>query len=558
MANWFRNLRIGTKITVAFGAIVLLVVALGTTSYVGTERIRGNFRSINDTLTPSIMEGSKLRVLANRELIRVYAHLLEHEPDSLQAVEKLLKSDLDSIAAIGGRYSALLDDSEEEASFHIFQEEWRLMLEAQQEVLALSTSQQDDAALEQIETAVLPRFWKATAAISRCVDINSEQIRRAGNDTSKRIALMAVVTIAVGVFAILLVYFLRWLLLSSIAGPLKKIVDLAERVKGGDLTSDVRRESQDEIGDLQESIGGMVFKIRDSMSGIRNESEGLASASEELSAVATELDRNSTAELARAESLAAASTEMDSSLSNVAAATEQSSTNLERIVAAIEEMASSVGEIAHSAERSRNSTKDAVATVARSSNSIEELARASAEISKVIDTIVEIAEQTKLLALNATIEAARAGESGKGFAVVASEVKELAKGTADATDDIRKRIEAMQVSTRETIAQIRAISEAIGSVDGLVGGIAAAVEQQSATTREIAGNANEASRGITEATRMVAQVATTSNEVSAQAETLRDGARQGRTISGQTRTTAQELARMAGDLNSQVGRYKIK
>ena len=151
--------------------------------------------------------------------------------------------------------------------------------------------------------------------------------------------------------------------------------------------------------------------------------------------------------------------------------------------------------------------------VAGASEKVNELGAAAEEISKVIETIVEIAEQTKLLALNATIEAARAGEAGKGFAVVASEVKELAKQTNNATVDIRTKIEAIQGSTDITVSEIENISSVIKEVNEIVSSIATATEEQSITTRDIAGNIAQASDGIKDMVGNVVQAADVARNV---------------------------------------------
>jgi methyl-accepting chemotaxis protein len=163
----------------------------------------------------------------------------------------------------------------------------------------------------------------------------------------------------------------------------------------------------------------------------------------------------------------------------------RSQENVSSVAIATEQMSATVGEIANNAEQARQRTENAVQSVQSAQNSVDELGAAAAQIDKIIDVIVEIAEQTKLLALNATIEAARAGEAGKGFAVVAAEVKQLATQTNSATDDIRLKISSMQSSTHNTIAEINHISGVITSVDDIVSSIAASVEEQSVTTRDI-------------------------------------------------------------------------
>jgi methyl-accepting chemotaxis protein len=184
----------------------------------------------------------------------------------------------------------------------------------------------------------------------------------------------------------------------------------------------------------------------------------------------------------------------------------KSQENLSMVGAASEEMSMTVAEIAKNAEFARQRTANAVKSAESAQESVDKLGGAAAEINKIIDVIIEIAEQTKLLALNATIEAARAGDAGKGFAVVAGEVKDLAKQTNEATADIRKKITAMQLSTDNTIHEITQIFGIIHSVDDVVSTIASAVEQQSATTRDISNNLSNVTATVSNINRQTANV----------------------------------------------------
>jgi methyl-accepting chemotaxis protein len=177
----------------------------------------------------------------------------------------------------------------------------------------------------------------------------------------------------------------------------------------------------------------------------------------------------------------------------------------------------------------------------RADTTIAKLGESSAEIGKVIKVITAIAQQTKLLALNATIEAARAGEAGKGFAVVANEVKELAKETAKATEDIGQKIEAIQGDTQRAVEAIRQIGAIISQINDIQSTIASAVEEQTATTKEISGNLAEAARGSAEIAHNVTSVATSAQSTSQGAN--------------DTRRTATEFARLAADLHALVEQF---
>ncbi|MBN2342349.1 MAG: hypothetical protein JXX29_23155 [Deltaproteobacteria bacterium] len=201
----------------------------------------------------------------------------------------------------------------------------------------------------------------------------------------------------------------------------------------------------------------------------------------QLSSISTEM-------LNGIEAMVQASQLLEQKMTQVSTVSENMGDRVTTVATSTEEMTATVAEIAQSAEQARGIADNAVRSVKQASAMVDSLGVAAKQISNVTETIVEIAEQTKLLALNATIEAARAGEAGKGFAVVANEVKELAQQTNSATSDIRDKIGAIQEATQQTIAEIRGITAVIAEVNDYVASIATATEEQSVTTREITEN----------------------------------------------------------------------
>lgn len=196
----------------------------------------------------------------------------------------------------------------------------------------------------------------------------------------------------------------------------------------------------------------------------------------------------------------------------VSAASEEATKNVETVAAATEELSASIAEIARHVQDSAKVSGDAVKEAEAANSTIHELGTASAEIGQVIKVITSIAQQTNLLALNATIEAARAGEAGKGFAVVANEVKELARQTAKATEEIGQKIDAIQSSTRIAVSSIKSIGSIITKMNEISTTIAAAVEQQSTATSEISRNVSEAAKGTCEVSNNIAGVSQAADE----------------------------------------------
>ena len=260
---------------------------------------------------------------------------------------------------------------------------------------------------------------------------------------------------------------------------------------------------------------------------ILNVVEALAAASEELQVVSIQMGSNAT--------------ETSAQVVRVTEGSINVSSNVATVATGAEEMSASIKEIARSAADAVRVASEAVHAAQSTNATISQLGVSSAEIGQIVKDITAIAQQTNLLALNATIEAARAGEAGKGFAVVANEVKELAKATAKATEDIAKKVEAIQGDTKDSINAIDGITMIINQIAEFQNTIASAVEEQAATTNEMAHSVSDASTGTNEITSNMRGVA-------AAAESTARGATE-------SQRSATELARMAAELRALVGQF---
>ncbi len=325
----------------------------------------------------------------------------------------------------------------------------------------------------------------------------------------------------------------------------------------GDLTKRLDVKSKDEIGELAKCFNTFVENLQKIIKALSRNSETLTDFSGQFLKISQEMSNGVEQVLGNSTSVASAAEEMSSNMNSVASAVEQSSTNVNMVATASEEMASTINEITKNAENARSVTEQAVSQAKSASDNINKLGKAAVEIGHVTETISNISEQTNLLALNATIEAARAGEAGKGFAVVANEIKELATQTADATEEIKKRVEGIQGSTSTTVTEIKNITDVIDNVNNIVSIIATAVEEQSATTKEIANNVSQASVGIAEVNENVANSSTASQEIAKDISDVNQITNEMSDSSSQVNTNARELTALAEEIKNMVGKFKI-
>jgi len=340
--------------------------------------------------------------------------------------------------------------------------------------------------------------------------------------------------------------------------PLSKSVALANSIAKGDLSSaDLIVQSGDEIGEATEALNTMKNSLRGLLNGLAHGIHTLASSATELSAVSKQTAAGSATMSERANAVAAAAEEASSNTLSIAAGMEQSTSNLSSVASATEEMSATVADISANTERARAISEQASGQAQTITDQMQKLGQAAQEIGHVTETITNISAQTNLLALNATIEAARAGAAGKGFAVVANEIKELAKQTAEATEDIKARIAGIQGSTGSAISDIGQITAVIKDVGGIVANIAAAIEEQATVTRDVAGNIAQASIGVQEANERVSQTAEVSRSIArdiAGVNAAVTGIRQG---GAQVQSSALDLSKLAEELGAQVAQFKV-
>jgi methyl-accepting chemotaxis protein len=309
-------------------------------------------------------------------------------------------------------------------------------------------------------------------------------------------------------------------------GAVRRVVD---RLAAGDLTVRVGMVGKDEFAVLGRSLDQALDRTHEAITATLRSAETLAGGTEQLSATSNEIETSSTRTAASAAQLRASADRVAS--------------DVQGVVTGAEEMYGSISEISRSTSEAASIALSAVELAGTTNTAVTRLNTSSAEIIEVINLISSIAEQTNLLSLNATIEAARAGETGKGFAVVANEVKDLAQETAQATDNVSRIVKAIQTDTASTVAAINRIGEVISQINEHQCSIAGAVEEQSATTNDIARGVGEAAH---QASAMAGVMAIMSGDVQQVNESL-----------GTVRASTTELARLAHEMREVCGHFKL-
>ena len=358
---------------------------------------------------------------------------------------------------------------------------------------------------------------------------------------------------------VLIILPLTIFLIRSIISPLNRMIGMLKDIAQGegDLTARLKDNSGTETQELAEWFNRFVEQVHGIIREVAGNSSQVNQASAGLLNLATNLRAASGDMTAKSTNVAAATEEMSSNMNSVASAMEEFSINIATVATASEEMTATIAEISQNASKAKEITGHAVGKATEASRRVDELGAAAREIDKVTETITAISSQTNLLALNATIEAARAGEAGRGFAVVANEIKELAMQTARATEEIRGKIQGIQGATGVTVSEIQQVSQVINEVDSIVGTIAAAVEEQSVTTRDIADNVGQASQGVQEVNENVSQAEAVTRDIAKEVSSVNQASGAIAQSAEAVQGSSENLSGLARDLNAMVGKFKI-
>jgi len=590
-----KNLKLGHRLIIGFGLLVLGMGVLGGIALAGLAQLRGLGRELVEHSLSGMYHAARVRANTVGSLTLLRNLVLDEDKSQRQAILAENRKTIEAVTEARAEYERSILSDEDRRLFRESTEAREVFSKAREKIIALvEDGKLADAGTVYSEAAV-PAFETYRHTVDALVDYN----KRRGDEVGKEI-VDEISSASGGIWGSLIVLTLLGLAAAVLIGrsvvqAVRSLLDHVGRVSQGDLDARCAYDGHDEIGqlareldkmteelktgrdadkrhsaaqeqsnrELQEKVDAILGSVRAVAEGdltqrvpvsgsdaVGQLGEGFGRLIDDLHGNMSAIARNAQALASSSEQLtnssqmmAASSEETSAQAGSVSAAAEQVSKSVQTVAASAEEMTASIKEIARNAHEAARVATSAVRVAEVTSGTISKLGDSSIEIGKVVKVITSIAEQTNLLALNATIEAARAGEAGKGFAVVANEVKELAKETAKATEDISRKIDAIQGDTTEAVKAIKDIRGIIGQVNDISTTIASAVEEQTATTNEIGRNVAQAAAGATDIARNITGVA--------------ESARNTATGATQTQAAAGALSQMAGELQHMVTQFKI-
>ena len=526
--HFFADLKVNVKILTAVSIAVLVAIIVGIVGLRSLSSASAAAQQISSSNVASIRAVGDINAAMTRARMDVANQAISTDNPTMDKYEQAFTVDLQD-ADTGFAAYAASRPAGDPAVLADLQSNWQAYTQiAKTKQLPAGRANNFKSWQNTRATEVAPLFAKvnqglATLAAQENADAQKNSATAKSGYESSRTTSIVLLIVGSLVALVLGAWVAR-----QIVRSLSKVKNVCDGLAAGDLTRITGLTSRDEPGMMGRSLDEALVRLRQTVSTIDGSATSLAGASEQMSSTAQQI--------------AASAEETTVQAQSVSAAAEQISRSVSTVSAGSEEMGASIREISLNASEAAQVASDAVAITAATAVTMNKLGTSSAEIGNVVKVITAIAEQTNLLALNATIEAARAGELGKGFAVVASEVKDLAQETARATEDISRRVEAIQADTGGAVTAIDEISRVIARISDFQTTIASAVEEQTATTAEM-------NRSVTEAATGTSEIAQNITGVAEAARLTAEGV-------SQTQQATAELARMSTDLSALVSNFR--
>jgi methyl-accepting chemotaxis protein len=553
------NMRIGKRLAVGFGIAIVLAVVIAATGWWACQ-------SLNAATDKTLAQGSRM-LLRNKAFLEdtninllvirsVTAPDKEHSNQyqaQLMEMRQTLKAEL-----------AEIEESAVSEAARQLAHELTASIAAQRatnnHAIDLAASGKRDEALVLLHGEAADKIAATKAVEKQFADVGDKQrallIEEKDAVTAKArwiLGILSLLAVAISVgFGIFIT--------RTVSIPARDAAAFLGMASKGDFSQNVPScylTRKDEMGDVGRAVQTLTESLRKLLGEVSQGVHTVASSATQLTAASSQTASSVKDMAEKSSTVAAAAEESCATTTSVSSSMERASANLTSVAGATEEMSSTVAEIASNSEKARVISEKAMAQAQTISAIMSELGRAAQEIGKVTETITDISAQTNLLALNATIEAARAGTAGKGFAVVANEIKELAKQTSEATEDIKAKIAGVQNSTTSAVETIETITGVIKEIGNTVASTAAAIEEQATVTKNVAGEIAQATAVVREVNDQVAQTASVSRSIASDIATVNGAAAGIREGGEQVETSASELSRLSEQLKVLVAQFSV-
>ncbi|WP_171049580.1 methyl-accepting chemotaxis protein [Pseudomonas nicosulfuronedens] len=534
-----RNLRVSTRIAIAFAGLVVLLLVVGGGSLLQMRAMNESAGEVDGNWLPSILALGQMDVAT----MRLRASTLRVAVIDNETNRKLLAADRQHLEEAQAQYRPLISSDDEAAGYERFRIALQSYYEGQQQLLDLLAQSRLAEARDLISQVLNSRGNTLVSGLEGLTKLNADGAKAAtlSSDHAYEEARLLVLVILIG--AVVLAIILALVMSRSIVRPLAQAVEVARTVAAGDLTENIPLEGRDEASQLMEALRNMQQSLRVTISLIADSSSQLASASEELHAVTEDASRGLTLQNQEIEQAAAACNQMSAAVDGVA---NNASSTLESSRRGDAAAVQGRDQVVETVRAINALAVDMNASVTR----VEQLASQMQQVGKVLDVIRSIAEQTNLLALNAAIEAARAGEQGRGFAVVADEVRMLAQRTQQSTQEIEQMVVHLQQDAADAVRTLQGSSALMGET-----------VQRAEAANDCLGDITNAMAAINEQNAMIASAAeeqaAVAREVDRSLVSIRDLSAQSAAGASQTSASSQDLSRLAVQLKSAVSAFRV-